>query len=78
MIDECDFYFLVIGSRYGPIDEETGKSYIEKEYDFAKVKGLPVLVLIKRESVITENKKDTGKDHQVFICQWINGLPYDS
>ena len=24
MIDECDFYLLVIGARYGSIDEETG------------------------------------------------------
>ena len=62
MIDECDFYLLVIGGRYGSIDEETGKSYTEKEYDYAKGKGLPVLVLIKEESVITENKKDTGEN----------------
>lgn len=74
MIDECDFYLLVIGGRYGSIDEETGKSYTEKEYDYAKGKGLPVLVLIKKESAITENIKDTSEDHPAFICRWINGL----
>uniref|UniRef100_N2A1V3 DUF4062 domain-containing protein n=1 Tax=Eubacterium plexicaudatum ASF492 TaxID=1235802 RepID=N2A1V3_9FIRM len=62
MIDECDFYLLVIGGRYGTIDEETGISYTEKEYNYAKTKGLPVLVLIKEPSVITKSEKDTGND----------------
>ncbi len=62
MIDECDVYLLVIGGRYGSIDEETGISYTEKEYDYAKNKGLPVLVLIKESSAINESEKDTGND----------------
>ena len=62
MIDECDFYLLVIGGRYGTIDEETGISYTEKEYNYAKTKELPVLVLIKDSSSIAESEKDTGDD----------------
>ena len=62
MIDECDVYLLVIGGRYGTIDEVTGISYTEKEYNYAKTKGLPVLVLIKQSSAITESEKDTGDD----------------
>ena len=62
MIDECDFYLLVIGSRYGSIDDETGLSYTEKEYNYAKSKKLPVLVLIKKFSAIAESEKDTGDD----------------
>lgn len=62
MIDECDFYLLVIGSRYGSIDDETGLSYTEKEYNYAKAKKLPVLVLIKKSSAIAESEKDTGDD----------------
>lgn len=62
MIDECDFYLLVIGGRYGSIDETTNLSYTEKEYNYAKEKGLPVIVLIKDPSVITESKKDTGNE----------------
>ena len=60
MIDECDFYLLVIGGRYGTIDKETGISYTEKEYNYAKMKGLPVLVLIKQPSAIIESEQDTG------------------
>lgn len=62
MINECDFYLLIIGGRYGSVDEETGISYTEKEYDYAKEKGLPVLVLIKDPSAITESEQDTGDD----------------
>lgn len=62
MIDECDLYLLVIGGRYGSIDEETSISYTEKEYNYAKNKGLPVLVLIKKSSAISESEKDTGDD----------------
>ena len=62
MIDECDFYLLVIGGRYGSIDEEVGISYTEKEYNYAKDKGLPVLVLIKKSSAITESEQDIGDD----------------
>jgi len=62
MIDECDLYLLVIGGRYGSIDEETDISYTEKEYNYAKSKGMPVLVLIKKSTAITESEKDTGDD----------------
>lgn len=62
MIDECDFYLLVIGARYGSIDEETGVSYTEKEYNYAKTKGIPALVLIKESSAIVESEKDIGDD----------------
>lgn len=62
MIDECDFYLLVIGGRYGSIDDETGISYTEKEYNYAKDKGLPVLVLIKQPLDISESERDSGID----------------
>ncbi|WP_156510165.1 DUF4062 domain-containing protein, partial [Paenibacillus macquariensis] len=34
-IDESDVYMLILGGRYGSIDEETGKSYTHWEYDYA-------------------------------------------
>ena len=35
IIDECDFYLLIIGGRYGSIDESGKVSYTEKEYGYA-------------------------------------------
>lgn len=34
IIDECDYYILIIGGRYGSMDEN-GISYTEREYDYA-------------------------------------------
>lgn len=44
VIDLCDYYVLIIGKRYGSISELTGKSYTEMEFDYAKSKGIPILV----------------------------------
>ena len=45
VIDESDYYVLIVGNRYGSTDE-SGISYTEKEYDYAVQKGLPVLAFI--------------------------------
>ncbi len=45
IIDDCDYYLLIIGGRYGSTIEE-GISYTEKEYDYAVEKGLKVVALI--------------------------------
>ena len=53
-----------IVSADGTVDvyKRQGISYTEKEYNYAKTKGLPVLVLIKQPSAISESEKDTGND----------------
>jgi len=45
IIDDCDYYLLIIGGRYGSIHED-GKSYTEKEYEYAVSKGIKVIALI--------------------------------
>lgn len=45
VIDECDYYILIIGGRYGSLTAE-GISYTEKEYDYAKKIGLPILAFV--------------------------------
>ena len=42
VIDECDYYLLIMGGRYGSIDGE-GVSYTEREYDYAVDNGKTVL-----------------------------------
>lgn len=59
VIDLCDYYLLIIGGRYGSINEHTGKSYTEMEYDYAIEKGIPVLVFSIDDTVkLDENKTD--------------------
>lgn len=45
VIDDCDYYLLIIGGRYCSITKD-GISYTEKEFDYALEKGLKVVALI--------------------------------
>lgn len=38
-IDESDLFMLILGGRYGSIEPQSGKSYIELEYDHALERG---------------------------------------
>lgn len=46
LIDECDYYVLIVAGRYGSIDEASGKSYTQKEYEYAVNKGIPVISFV--------------------------------
>lgn len=59
VIDDSDYYVLIIGGRYGSVDE-TGISYTEKEYDYAKEKGLVILTFIHGEPGKLEFEKSEG------------------
>jgi hypothetical protein len=45
IIDDCDYYILIVGGRYGSISDD-GISYTEKEYDYAVSKGIPVIAFL--------------------------------
>ena len=45
VIDDCDYYLLIIGGRYGTLSD-TGISYTEMEYDYAISKGIKVIAFI--------------------------------
>lgn len=51
VIDLCDYYILIIGKRYGSVNEQTGLSYTEMEYNYAIEKNIPVLVFVLDQSV---------------------------
>lgn len=42
MLDECDYYILILAGRYGSCCED-GIGYTEKEYDYAASIGIPIL-----------------------------------
>jgi len=45
VIDDCDYYVLVIGGRYGSMTTE-GVSYTEMEFDYAVGKGIKVVAFL--------------------------------
>jgi len=40
-LERSDVFVMFLGPRYGSIDPDTGKSFVECEYERAKIKGIP-------------------------------------
>lgn len=90
-IDESDVYMLVLGGRYGSIEEESGLSYTELEYNYAVSKNMPVFSVVLSEnflhakaSVSTTNvfEKDYIRKYKAFkkavmskIVKQVDSLP---
>ena len=49
-VRRCNLYVLLVGMRYGSIDEETGKSFTELEYEEALRNNIPVLPFVIDEN----------------------------
>ncbi len=47
VIEDCDYYLLIVGGRYSSVTSE-GISYTEKEYYYAVQKGLKVVALLHK------------------------------
>ncbi|PAU76419.1 hypothetical protein CK501_15905 [Halovibrio salipaludis] len=62
VIDDCDYYLLIIGGRYGSTDEN-GLSYTEKEYDYAVESDIPVIALLHSDpGQIASSKTDQNDE----------------
>lgn len=42
LIDEVDYYILLVAGKYGSIEKESKKSYTQLEYEYAKSKNIPI------------------------------------
>ena len=45
VIDDCDYYIVIVGGRYGSIGKN-GKSYTQMEYEYAVSKNRPVIAFL--------------------------------
>ena len=73
VIDFCDYYILIIGRRYGSINESTGISFTEMEYNYAIDKGIPVLVFALDDSVeVIEEKKESDDIKKGKLAEFRN------
>lgn len=65
VIDDCDYYLLILGGRYGSIGPE-GISYTEMEYRYALSNGKPTIAFLHRTpgKIIADNSESTleGKE----------------
>lgn len=65
LIDDCDYYILIIGGRYGSINEKTSLSYTEMEYNYAVQKKIPVLVFAHGDAMSLPNEKRDEEKHLI-------------
>lgn len=61
-IDRSDIFMLILGGRYGSVDPETGKSYIQLEYEHAVETGKPFFALYLTHEAINAKVKLLGTD----------------
>lgn len=55
VIDDCDYYLLIIGGRYGSVTDE-GLSYTELEYQYAVESKKPVLAFLHADTTELKSK----------------------
>ncbi|PPK77417.1 uncharacterized protein DUF4062 [Methylobacter tundripaludum] len=62
IIDDCDYYLLIIGGKYGSITTQ-GISYTELEYEYAIERGLKVIALLhENPNQITFDKSEQDQE----------------
>lgn len=60
LIDDCDYYILIIGGRYGSVHPTEGISYTQMEYEYAVKQGIPTISFIHKHP----EKIESGKTEQ--------------
>jgi len=72
VIAECDYYIVIVAGRYGSVDAN-GKSYTQKEYEFAVEKDIPVMAFLHGEpGKIPNEKSETSADGKVKLEEFRN------
>ncbi|WP_218168977.1 DUF4062 domain-containing protein [Pseudomonas sp. E6002] len=70
VIDECDYYIVIIGGRYGSIGPQ-GFSYTEQEYRYALQTGKPILAFLhKTPSSIPVGKTESKVESQSLLGEF--------
>lgn len=64
-IDESDVYCLLLGGRYGSIEEESGLSYTELEYKYAVSKEKPLFAIVLDNGMIYQKAANDPKGQYI-------------
>ncbi len=60
-IDESDIYLLILGGRYGSVEESSGKSYTHLEYEYALSQKKPLFSVVISEKALDEKIQNEGR-----------------
>jgi len=77
-IDSSDYYLLIFGHRYGSLTKET-ISYTEKEFDYAKTIGIPILSFIRnRDFPTSPDQRDREKEKEEMLNKFLDKVQNNS
>ena len=67
MLDDCDYYILILAGRYGSVDSD-GVGFTEKEYNYAIEKGIPVMSFVFKDigKLMSTKCEETGEGRQML------------
>lgn len=68
-IDESDIFLLILGGCYGSVDESSGLSYTEMEYNYALSKEMPMFEIFLDDSYLDVKAAKDGR--QKYLRQKI-------
>ena len=60
-IEESDVYMLLLGGRYGSIEEIYKKSYTHLEYEYPLKLGKPLFAIVINDKALDEKVNKEGK-----------------
>jgi hypothetical protein len=58
-IDNSDVFFLMLGGRYGSIESQSGKSYVQLEYEYANERRKPIFAVVINEAYLRQKKAES-------------------
>lgn len=61
MLDDCDYYILILAGRYGSVDTD-GIGFTEKEFDYAVSKKIPIMSFVVTDIGTLPNSKCETND----------------
>jgi len=77
-IDNSDYYLLIIGHRYGSLTKEK-ISYTEKEFDYAKAIGVPIISFIRNREIATmPSERDEDPSKHELLLRFLEKVQYNS
>lgn len=70
LIDQCDYYIVVVGGRYGSVDA-AGISFTEREYRYAIEREIPVMGFVHADpSTIIQGKSELDPEGQRRLAEF--------
>jgi hypothetical protein len=73
LIDECDYYIVIVGGRYGSVGPQ-GKSYTEMEYEYAQTRIPAMGFLHESPGQIPANKTESSADGKGHLARFRSSI----